>query len=111
MPATDALTIATVIKDILICTSLLLSLCHGQAYDGAAVMQGKRTCVATRLKEEEEAALPVHCLACSLNRCLQNSGRKIQVIRDGMDVVKEIVKLIIFSPKRKTLFMSKLMAT
>ena len=108
LPATYALTITAVIKDILICMSLPLSLCRGQAYDGAAVMQGKRTGVATRLKEEEEAALPVHCLAHSLNLCLQDAGRKIQVIHNGMDVVKEIVKLIKFSPKRKTLFSYKL---
>ena len=108
LPATDALSIAAVIKDIVIRMSLPLSLCRGQAYDGAAVMQGKCTGVATRLKEEEEAALPVHCLAHSLNLCLQDAGRKIQVIRDGMDVVKEIVKLINFSPKRKTLSSCKL---
>ena len=108
MPTTDASTIAAVIKDILIRTSLPLSLCRGQAYDGAAVMQGKRTGVATRLREEEEAALPVHCLAHSLNLCLQDAGRKLPVIRDSMDIVKEIVKLINYSPKRKTLFGSNL---
>ncbi len=107
MPATDAATIATVIKDILVRTSLPLSLCRGQAYDGAAVMQGKRTGVATRLKQEE-AAISVHCLAHSLNLCLQDASRKINLIRDSMDVVKEIVKLINFSPKKKTLFGSNL---
>ena len=50
MSATDAATIATVIKDILVRTSLPLSPCRGQAYDGVAVTQGKQTGVATRLK-------------------------------------------------------------
>ena len=108
MPATDASTIAAVIKDILIRTSLPLSLCRGQAYNGASVMQGKRTGVATRLQEEEEAALPVHFLTHSFNHCLQVAGRKSTVICDSMDIVKEIIKLINLSPKRKTLFGSKL---
>lgn len=107
LPSTDAATIAGVIKDILIRLSLPLSLCRGQAYDGAAAMQGKRSGVSTRIKNEAPAAVSVHCFAHSLNLCLQDVGRRITVIRDAMDVVREIVKLINFSPKRKTLFSSK----
>ena len=70
-------------------------------------MQGVRSGVATRLRAEEPAAIPVHCLAHSLNLCLQDAGRKITLIRDSMDVVKEIVKLVNFLPKRKSLFSSK----
>ena len=108
LPSTDAATIASVIKDILIRLSLPLSLCRRQAYDGAATMQGKRTGVATRINDEAPAALSVHCFAHSLNLCLQGVSRNIVVIRDAMDLVREIVKLINFSPKRKTLFSSKL---
>ena len=42
LPNTTADTLYKVIKDILIRCSLPLSLCRGQAYDGAANMQGKR---------------------------------------------------------------------
>ncbi len=108
LSATDAASIASAIKDMLIRTCLPLSLCRGQAYDGAAAMQGKHSGVATRLRNEEPAALPVHCLAHSLNLCLQGAGKKIPVIRDAVEVVREIVKLINFSPKRKTLFSAKL---
>ena len=108
LSSTDAATITHAIKDILVRTSLPLSLCRGQAYDGAATMQGKRSGVATRLKEEEPAAVPVHCLAHSLNLCLQDAARSIVIIRDSMDIVREIVKLINYSPKRKALFASKL---
>ena len=41
MPSTNAGTIAAVTKDILTRTALSISLCRGQAYDGAAVMQRK----------------------------------------------------------------------
>ncbi len=47
LPNTTADTITSVIKDLLIRCDMPLSLCRGQAYDGAANMQGKRKGVAT----------------------------------------------------------------
>ena len=46
----------------------------------------------------------MHCLAHSLNLCLQDAGRQIPLLRDALDTVRDIVKLINYSPKRKTLF-------
>ena len=73
---------------------LPLSMCRGQAYDGAANMQGRRKGVATQIKEENPAALSVHCFAHSLNLCLQDDGRHITLLRDCLDTVKKISKLI-----------------
>ena len=70
VPNTKAETLFHVIKDLLIRCNLPLALCRGQVYDGAANMQGRRTGVATRIKSEQPAALPVHCCAHSLNLCL-----------------------------------------
>ena len=108
LSSTCAATITHAIKVILVCTSLPLSPCRGQVYDGAATMQEKQSGVATRLKEEEPAAVPLHCLAHSLNLCLQDAARSIIIIHDAMDTVREIVKLINYSSKRKALFASKL---
>ena len=53
MPDTKAETLFSVIKDILIqCNLPLLALCRGQAYDGAANMQGKRLGVGARFRHE-----------------------------------------------------------
>ena len=90
------------------CCSLPLSLCRGQAYDGAANMQGKRNGVATRIKKEVPAAISVHCFSHSLNLCLQDAGRKLVFFHNALDMVREIVKLIKFSPKRAHLFSEKL---
>ena len=84
----------TVIKDMLIRCSLPLSLCRGQAYDGASNMQGKLSGVATRFRNEQPAALPVHCFAHSLNLCLQDAGRNLVCIRDALETVREISNLI-----------------
>lgn len=108
LPNTSANTVYTVIKDVLIRCCLPLSLCRGQAYDGASNMQGIRSGVATRILGENPAALPVHCLAHSLNLCLQDAGKEIQLLRDALDIVKEISQLIKFSPKRSHLFSEKL---
>ena len=43
-----------------------------------------------------------------MNLCLQDSGRKITLLRDALDIVCEIVQLINKSPKRKHLFSEKL---
>ena len=71
-------------------------------------MQGRRNGVATQIRKEAPAALPVHCFAHSLNLCLQDGGRKVALLRDSLDIVQEIVKLINFSPKEKHLLSQKL---
>ena len=48
-------------------------------------MQVKRADVSTRLREEEEAALPVHFLAHSLNLCLQDARRENNVVVDWIE--------------------------
>ena len=83
-------------------------MCHGQAYDGAANMQGSRTGVATRILQEQPAAIPVHCLAHSLNLCLQGAARKLPTLRNALELCREIYKLIELSPKRSFLFASNL---
>ena len=97
------------IKDILLRCALPLSLCRGQAYDGAAVMKRIRSGVATRIKNDVPQALPVHCFALSLNLCLQDARRQIKLLRDALDIVREIVELVNHSPKRKHLCSEKVL--
>ena len=109
VPNTSANTLYTIIKDLLICCSLPLSLCRGQAYDGAATMLGKKAGVATRFLKDNAAAIPIHCCAHSLNLCLQDAGRKFPTLRDALESVREISNLIRYSPKRSHLFSTKLL--
>ena len=108
LPNTTADTIFTVIEDILSLCSLPLSLCRGHAFDGAANMQGKRKGVSTRIWKENPAAIVVHCYAQCLNLYLHDAGRKLDFLHDALDIVKEVAKLIKFSPKRFHLFLEKL---
>ena len=60
--------------------SLPLSKCIGQAYDGAANMSGIRNGVQALVKNESNRALYVHCLAHSLNLCLQTVTKNCDFI-------------------------------
>jgi len=74
-----------------------LSLCRGQAYDSASNMQGYRKGVA----RESPSALSVHCFAHKLNLCLQDVSKQLVFLRDALEVVREIAKLIKFSPEKE----------
>ena len=60
--------------------------------------------VATQIQTEEKAAIRVHCLAHCLNLCLQDAARKCAIVRDALDLIMEISKLIQYSPKRSGIF-------
>ena len=92
----SAQTLSEALKDILVCCNLPLSMCRGQAYDGAAAMQEKRKGLATLIGKECPAAVPVHCFAHCLNLCLQDASRTIPLIRDSFDVVQEIERLVLW---------------
>ena len=106
LPNTKAVTIFGVIKDILIRCSLPMSQCRGQAFDGASNMSGIRNGVQALIKQEESKALYVHCLAHSLNLCVQEVTKKCVIVRNVMEFIYELVQLIKFSPKRLYVFES-----
>lgn len=59
--------------------------------------------MATKVRNEVPAAVVVHCFGHYLNLCLQSAGRKLDFLCDSLNMVKEIAKLIKFSPKRSHL--------
>ena len=104
VPSTDAGTLTAAMKDVLIRCMLPLGQCRGQAYDGASNMSGRLNGVAARIKSEQPSALHVHCLAHSLNLCLQDAARTCTYVRDALELTREIVILIKCSAKRSHLF-------
>ena len=106
VPRTDSDTLTSGLKDVLVRCILSLSQCRGQAYDGASNMSGHLRGVAAQIKREQPAALHVHCLAHCLNLCLQDAGRICSHVRDTLELIVELVKLIKYSPKRSSLFQS-----
>ena len=71
-------------------------------------MHGKRSGVAAKFLSENPATIPVHCFAHSLNLCLQGIVKNVACIRDASEIMKEVGKLILYSPKELHLFSSTL---
>ena len=59
-----------------------------------------------RVQEAEPSAIQAHCLAHCLNQCLQDVTKQCSLVRDALDSVNEILKLIKNSPKRSEVFKS-----
>ena len=97
---TDHLTIIF-IKDVLIHSSLLLSRCRGQCYDGAANISGKRSGVSTQIQMEEPRAVYLHCMGHSLNLAVEDTCRSI--MSDTFDTVLELSKTLKYSSKKAML--------
>ena len=104
LPDTKALTLFTIIKDVLVRCSLPIASCIGQAYDGASCMSGVRNGVQALIKKEADHCLYVHCFAHSLNLAIQDVTKRCELLCNFMQFIFQLVQLIKFSPKRMNLF-------
>ena len=77
---------------------------RGQCYDGASVMSGLRSGVATRIQQMESRAIYTHCYGHSLNLAAGDTIKSSTVMKKALDITLEMSKLIKFSPKRDALF-------
>ena len=68
------------------------------------IVMGYINGVATQIQPLEERAILVHCFAHCLNLVLQDSAKKCDSIRNALDIVIEICKLIKQSPKLTVVF-------
>ena len=101
---TDAVTLVSALRES--CRRMVLSLdnCRGQAYDGASNMAGHLNGVAARILKEAPKAHYVHCLAHSLNLCLQDCTSSCPIIKESLLLVTELSTMVRASPKRLALF-------
>lgn len=99
-----AQTLAIVLKDCLLRLGIDVSNMRGQCYDGASVMSGQRSDVAKRIADVEKRALFIHCCTHSLNLAVQDSSRNVNIIRDLLEVTKDVINFVHNSPKRCRLF-------
>ena len=96
-------TIVNALKDSLIRLQLSLNECRGQCYDGATNMLGKNSGVATRIQSIQPKAHITHCHCYSLSLSLKDTTKESKLLADTMDVSKEIVQLVKYSPKRENI--------
>ena len=96
--------IVEVLKDTIVRLNLAISKCQGQCYDGAANMAGIRNGVAAQMCAVEPRALYSHCYGHALNLATSDTIKKNKILRDVLDTVFEITKLLKLSPKREAWF-------
>ena len=101
---TNAETIAEKITTSLNDMNLNVHQMRGQCYDGASVMSGLKTGVATRIQQLESRAIYTHCYGHSLNLAAGDTIKNSTVMKKALDITLEMSKLIKFSPKRDALF-------
>jgi hypothetical protein len=100
----QAQSLVAIIKDTLLRLNLKLELCRGQCYDGASVMSGARSGVATIISSEEPRAVYTHCYGHSLNLAVGDTVKQSKLMKSALETVSEISKLIKKSPKRDAMF-------
>ena len=101
---TDAKTIVTVLKDVILSFDLDIHHLRGQCYDGASTMSGPKSGVAKQILEEEPRAFYMHCYGHALNLAASDTIRGIRLLKNALDTTHEISKLIKYSPKRDAVF-------
>ena len=101
---TDAKYLVHATKTALLSCGIPLENCRGQAYDGAANMAGHLNGVAVQIKRDDPRALYVHCLAHSVNLCLQECAGQSKPVSDALTLVNDLYNFIQLSPKHLTLF-------
>ena len=100
---TDAISIATFIKDIIFRLGFDSEKLRGRCYDGCATMMEKKKGVATQIKNYiQHLVLSTHCQAHSLNSACGDWIRNAAVVSKSLGTSYEITKLVHFSPKRKS---------
>ena len=90
--------------DVLLRLNLSIAKLKGQCYGGAASMAGRKSGVATQLLREEPRAVFTHCYGHSLNLACSDAVKESTPMRNVLDTVQEITKLVKLSPCRNAIF-------
>ena len=106
VPAIGAATLATVAKDTFTRLNLSFSKLQGQCYDGASAMKGIRSGLVPRILELEPRAVYTHCYEHSINLAANDALKGSKLLKDALDMTREITKLIKYSPRREAIFQS-----
>lgn len=103
VPLIDAATLTSVILDTLVRKNISLSKCRGQCYDGASNMSGAKKGVAANITKQEPRAIYTHCYGHAINLAVGDTVKRSKVMRDSLDTVFEMSKIIKYSPRRDTI--------
>ena len=98
-----AVTLVTVIKDVLIRLNIPLPNARGQCNDGAKIMCGIKNGVSNKILSENPKAFFTRCFGHALNLAVGDMVKNVRFLKDSMDTTYEISNLNKKSPKRDTM--------
>ena len=99
---TTADQVVAILKNTLLRMNLNIQRARGQCYDGAAIMAGEKTGVASQIKTINGKCLHTHCYGNALNLAVADAIKSVKCISDSLETVREIGKLVKNSPQRNT---------
>ena len=101
-----AVTLSSVILDVLTRLGLPLPHLRGHCFDGASNMSGCIRGVQKLITEKQLLSVYVHCCNHALNLALQEAARDVKLIRDTLQTVQDGANIVRESSKRQALFES-----
>lgn len=101
----NAETIFTVLTNQLNMLGLEVKDCSSLVSDGAAVMTGQHSGVASRLKEVNPHLISLHCLCHKLARACTDTSAQIEYIKNVELWLRQVWKLFDNSPKRTAIYL------
>ena len=104
VPNICADTLVACIWDMLIHVNLTLKNCRGQCYDGASDMSGAKSAVASQIKAKQPRVISSHCYGHSLQLAVGDMIKEVKNLKDVLNTISVISKLLKFTPKREALF-------
>ena len=96
---TKSATLYQIIKDIMIRFELAISRLRGQCYDGAANMSRDISGIQMRIREDEPAAIYIHCRPHTISLDFQDAMEGVTPIKNFFGILKEAINFIRDSPK------------
>ena len=103
VPGSTAAELYVALKDALQRTMYGMTRLRGHCFDGASNMSGRLSGVRTRLAADQPRSVYVHCTNHSLDLALQDEAKKIDMVADALNTVREVTN-ILKTTKRKRLF-------
>jgi Domain of unknown function (DUF4371) len=100
----NAASISSMLLDAITRCGLNVNNVRGQGYDGASVMSGSESGVASRIKDIEKRAIFVHCSGHCMSLAVQDAAKNVALVRDTLDLVKDVINFIRASPLRMRCF-------
>ena len=107
---TDADTIYKEIMAFIRDCNLDVANLRGQGYDGASVISGKVTSVATQILGQHPKAMYCHCRAHNLNLVVSSTCKQVPEIRNLFDTLRTLTWFLGGSAKRKEILKKYLMS-